>query len=306
MQDPTKIPFNKDLKTVLFVIRDKGGCGYYRCLQPAMYLRRYNLMNTITDFKKATKEHIDQADIVVFQEIGSTSSLEAFRYAKKTGKAVVVEVDDLLNMVSPNNKAGYGAWNPSTLYLERAVHKMRGAHAMTVSTPQLARDYGPYNKNIYVLPNYLSEQQWDQRSIKKSDGLIRIGWVGGNSHLDDLKMMVPVIKKLISEYGNKIRFELMGMLEKELDGAFSELDKFDHECPKCEYKGQIKFHPGQPLEQYTTVLATHGWDIGIAPIVNTAFNCAKSDLKLKEYAAMGFATVASKVTPYIEAEQNGS
>jgi len=304
MKDITKIPFDENLKTVLFVIRDKGGCGYYRCLQPAMYLRRFKMMNTITDVKFTTKEHIEQADLVVFQEIGSTASLDSFRYAKKLGKAVVVEVDDLLHMVSPRNP-GYAAWNPSTLYIERAVEKMRQADAMTVSTPQLARDYEPYNENMYVMPNFLSQQQWDQSTVRKNDGIIRIGWAGGNSHFDDLKMVVPVLKKIVKEYDGKVRFEIMGMLEKELKGIFSEFDHFTHECKKCDYSGQIVMHPGQPLDQYPVVLATHGWDIAIAPIVNNAFNCAKSDLKLKEYSAMGFSIVASRVTPYIEAQQNG-
>ena len=40
-------------------------------------------------------------------------------------------------------------------------------------------------------------------------------------------------------------------------------------------------------------------------MVNTAFNNAKSDLKLKEYSACGFPIVASKVTPYKEAADAG-
>ena len=49
--DPREVKFNKDLPTALFIARDKGGCGYYRCSQPASFLRTRGLMNTIIDFK---------------------------------------------------------------------------------------------------------------------------------------------------------------------------------------------------------------------------------------------------------------
>jgi hypothetical protein len=40
------------------------------------------------------------------------------------------------------------------------------------------------------------------------------------------------------------------------------------------------------------------FDIGLAPITRTAFNCAKSNLKLLEYSAYKIPWVASKVAPY--------
>lgn len=304
MEEEKKLKMNPALKTILYVIRDKGGCGYYRCFQPALKMRQFSLMNTITDVGIAKKEHIDQADIVVFQEVGSTQNTKSYQYALKSGKAVVVEVDDLLHMVSPNNP-GYASWNPGTLFVQRSVEKMKKAHAMTVTTPQLARDYAPFNDNIYVIPNYLSEQRWDMPVTRKNDGIIRIGWAGGNSHLDDLKLVAPVIEKIVKEYEGKVKFETMGMLEKEFKGTFRNLDKFAHHCPKCDYHGDVEFRPGESLENYQQILATFGWNIALAPIVNTAFNCAKSDLKLKEYAALGVAPIASRVTPYIEAQKDG-
>ena len=302
--NPAKMKFNKDLPTVLYVIRDDGGCGFYRCHQPALNLRRMGLFNTITDFKTSNREHILQADIVVFQELGSPVSLEAFNFAIKNGKPTVIEVDDFLHVVSPNNP-GYGAWNPGTLFLHRSVGQMERASAMTVATPQLAREYFPFNENIYVLPNFLSEDKWDNPQLKKKDGLLRIGWTGGNSHIDDLKLIDKVMEKIIKEYKDKVKFEIMGMVKEEMKGVFKGLDPFHETCPKCNYQGDTMVWSPETLDNYPQVLASHGWDIALAPVVNTAFNNAKSDLKLKEYAACGFPIVASRVTPYKEAVENG-
>ena len=299
----SKIPFNKNLPTALFIIRDDGGCGYYRCLQPAMFLRRSGLFNTITDMNTTTREHILQADIVIFQSTGTPESVEAFNFALENKKPVVVEVDDLLHLVSPNNP-GYATWNPATLYVHRATYQMNLATAMTVSTPQLAREYFPFNKNIYVLPNYLNKEKWEQYQSKKKDGYIRIGWAGGNAHIDDLRLIAPVIKKVVHEYKDKVKFETMGMTKAELKGCF-DLEEFDSTCPKCNYQGNYIAHPGESLDDYPLILATFGWDIALAPVVNTGFNNAKSDLKLKEYSAIGYPMVASRVTPYIEAQKSG-
>jgi glycosyltransferase involved in cell wall biosynthesis len=305
MEDPKKIAFDESLPTVLFVLRDTGGCGFYRCLQPALHLRRSHLFNTITDVRDTTPEHILQADIVVFQNIGSPSSFEAFNFALASKKAVVVEVDDYLNGVSPHNP-GSASWNPSTLYLHRATQQMQKAFAMTVSTPQLAREYFPYNERIHVLPNFLDKEKWDMPHTKNMDGMIRIGWSGGNAHLDDLKMIEKVIEKIVREYDGKVKFEMMGMVKQELKATFGHLGEFSETCPKCNYQGEFKVWNPENQDNYPIVLSSHGWDIALAPVVDTAFNNAKSDLKIKEYAACGYPVVASKVTPYEEAVADGA
>ncbi len=302
---PEEVKFNKNLPTALFVVRDKGGCGYYRCYQPASFLRTRGLMNTIVDFKETTREHILQADIVIFQEAGSNKSVEAMNFAKENKKPVVIELDDEIRTISPHNEGGYGAWNPGSLFTYRFIQQAIGANAMTVSTPQLAREFFPYNKSIYVLPNFLNENKWTNNQVKKTDGYFRIGWAGGNAHLDDLKLISKVIEKIIKEYKGKVKFETMGMIKSELGDTFTALEEFHDTCPKCNYQGESVTHGGESLENYPMVLATHGWDLALAPIVNTSFNCAKSDLKLKEYAATGYPIIASAVTPYIEAKEDG-
>lgn len=304
LNEASKMPFNKDLPTALYIIRDDGGCGFYRCYQPALALRRHGLFNTITDMKATTPEHIMKADIVIFQESGSLDAIEAMKFAIEQNKAIIVESDDLLNAVSPHNP-GYESWNPSTLFWYRTSMQMIRAHALTVTTPQLAREYFPYNSNIYVLPNYLNQDKWTLPVVRKTDNVIRIGWAGGNAHIDDLKMIAPVIEKIIKEYDGRVKFETMGPTKNELGNTFSHLEEFNERCPKCDYQGQSTTWGGETLDNYPTVLASHGWDIALAPVINTAFNNAKSDLKLKEYSAIGVPMIASDVTPYREAKKDG-
>ena len=290
---------------IVFVARDDGGCGFYRCSQPASFLNRTGLANAKSVLQFPSNEDLLLADLVVMQNTGTpeASSVVNFLIANKI--PYITEFDDFIFHVSPNNLAGWPAWNPSTLYLNRALEMSRKAVGITVSTNWLAREFFPYNNRIYVIPNYLDKDKWDVPVVKKIDGKVRIGWAGGNAHADDLHMISKVLEKIVAEYKGKVVFETMGMTRHELSGVFN-LKITGEVCPSCGYEGEIHHHPGEELQNYPLILASQGWDMAVAPVINNSFGNAKSDLKIKEYSALGIPIVASKVDPYIEASKSNS
>ncbi len=292
-------------KKVLFIARDDGGCGFFRCLQPANFLTRMGKMQGEYVFRTPTKEQLLDADLVIMQDMGSVESANLGKFMLDNRIPFMTEFDDFVHHVSPHNEGGYGAWNPSTLFLYRAMELTKKALGITVSTNQLAREFFPYNANIFVIPNYLDKEKWSQPAVKRSDGKIRIGWCGGNAHADDLLMVSKVIDKIVKEYKGKVVFETMGMTRKELAGVFPM--KIQNEtCISCGYEGELHHYPGESLDDYPTVLASRGWDIAIAPCINTAFNNSKSDLKIKEYSAVGLPIVASPIRPYLDAAESNA
>jgi glycosyltransferase involved in cell wall biosynthesis len=76
-------------------------------------------------------------------------------------------------------------------------------------------------------------------------------------------------------------------------------------CPHCKQSGQLEKIPGIDLLYYPSKLREGAFDIAVAPIIETGFNQGKSDLKIKEYAALGIPVVASNITPYKESVKNG-
>lgn len=290
---------------ILFVARDQGGCGYYRCEQPANFIKRMGLADTQTVLRTPTTEQLLWADLVILQEVGSVNGSNIAQFLLKNKIPYIVEFDDFIQHVSPHNLAGYPAWNPSTLYIYRAMETAKTAFALTVSTPQLAREYFAYNPTIYVVPNYLDEEKWSNPIVKRNDGKIRIGWAGGNAHGDDLKMVSRVIHRLVKEGKSKIIFETIGMTRQELAGVFP-FQEFSASCPHCGYEGELHHFPGEGQDNYPIIMAGKGWDIALAPVIDNSFGNCKSDLKIKEYAAAGIPVVASAIVPYREAAKLGA
>ncbi len=182
---------------ILFIARDDGGCGYFRCKQPADFLKRSGLMDAEYVLRTPTKEQVLGADLVVIQDTGSVDSSNLIKFMRDNNVLYMTEFDDFIFHISPHNEAGYMAWNPSTLFLNRALEGTKYGAGVTVSTSQMAREFFPYNPNIFIIPNYLDKDKWDNPILKRDDDKIRIGWCGGNAHGDDLKMVSKVLEKII-------------------------------------------------------------------------------------------------------------
>ena len=297
---------NKErIPKILWIARDDGGCGYYRCQQPAAFIKRMGLADTEVVLRTPTEQQMLSADLVILQELGSVNSGKIVQFLLGNKIPYVAEFDDFIHHVSPHNTAGYPAWNPGTLYTYRAIEAAKSAFTIQVSTPQLAREFFPYNPTVYVIPNYLDKDQWDNPIVKRSDDKVRIGWMGGNAHGDDLKMISGVLHKLVKEYKGSVIIETMGMTKHELEGVFP-FQEFSATCPHCGYEGELHHAPGEAQNVYPTVVSSKGWDIALAPVIDNSFGNAKSDLKLKEYAAASLPTVASAVIPYREAVDDGA
>jgi hypothetical protein len=61
-----------------------------------------------------------------------------------------------------------------------------------------------------------------------------------------------------------------------------------------------EYHPYTPLAEYPARLAALNLDIAVAPLAQTPFNQAKSNLRLLEYGVLGIPVVCTDIDPYRE------
>lgn len=263
-----------------------SGVTYYRMLVPGKALDdlghsvRFSAELLAVDDKgenpKIIVDDLDWADVVVFPRYFNFSPnvvVSVMNYVTSQKKRVIYETDDFLYKIPENNPVAKVVNQPSS----QAMINFLESHAdeKTVTTRALQEKLGGI-----ICPNSIDMDVWGGIENKNNDSDLVIGWAGGWTHQKDLEMIVPVLSRLKKKYRFIIKF-------------FG----YDPNIPKTQlYYKATKFSPS-PLE-YPTLLAEHGFDIGIAPIIDDEFNQYKSNIKWLEYAMLGVPVVASNLPPY--------
>jgi glycosyltransferase involved in cell wall biosynthesis len=285
-----------------------GGVGYYRIIKPLLFLREkysvFDLGDIITaqeNLKAIGKDWpiddiipnlVKDCDLVFMKNISHPGGLALFAGAAEYyDKPLIVDMDD--NYLSVDDL------NPNRKYfqegaLAQITHKelWKSATAMTVSTQPLVSAYQEFNKNIHVLENYNDINDWKFEKAKHPSKIV-IGWAGSQTHEADFAIIKPVIETLWKKYGNKIVFAICGGLPKKMTDAL----------PKESF---VIFSGTRTMQDYPKALASWGFDIGIAPLVENTFNDGKSHGKWMEYAMYKIPTVASNFGPYKRVVEDGS
>jgi len=151
------------------------------------------------------------------------------------------------------------------------------ADAVTTTSGPLAdcyRDFGA--RSVHVLENYVPDAaaEVDSRGGQR----VVVGWTAASEHRYDHDAL-----------------RLREVLQRLLDTH-----------PQVEVRG-IGIPLGLRGDRYTNLglvqftelpRAVAGFDVGLAPIADNAFNRARSNVKLKEYAAAGVPWLASPIGPY--------
>lgn len=156
------------------------------------------------------------------------------------------------------------------------------------------------------------EDTWDvyvggKNIICRRNGTINITHnCGAGSHYHDLQLIEQVITKICQKYHN-VHFCMMGYFGESNIGKnlFQDISSNTSICSHCKGAGQLEKIPGIDLLYYPSKLKECAFDIAVAPLIETGFNQGKSDLKIKEYAALGIPVIASRMTPYKESVKDG-
>jgi len=279
-----------DLK-VFGILADFTACGHYRMINPFSYLRALKAEITLGPY--ADPSAVDKADIVVVQRMHASQVAQLVEYAQSRGKRVYYEVDDNLHAVMPSSPV-YGLYHPGSPVLKGIEQLIAKCDGLTVSTPDLAEMYSRYNSNVAVIPNSIDFEIRDWTSVPqdRKPGRLVAGWAGGSTHLEDLQILRPAVKAMLAKYDH-VDFGIYAneqMAKSIIEGW--ELDP-----------DRVKFIPPRDFKEFPSGLGY--FDIGLAPIVSTAFNAAKSNLKVIEYGARSIPCVASVSAPYSSTIKNG-
>jgi hypothetical protein len=285
---------------IFFLTETESGCYKWRGATPAKYLRQRG--HNVQVFSGELQAY-ESPDVLVIFRAHYPNVFKLVEWCKQRGIRVVFDTDDALDLVPRSNVNYRGLQDRLDLY----DFLIENADVVTTTTSILAADLGERNPNVVILPNSADPDEWTVRPRLPG---IRIGWTGSATHFDDLAAALPAIRDLQKRH--PFTFVLQGICDEPSieefhaslvarhGKAFSNsplgksIKRFLGELRGIRYE----FHPMVEFGRHSEKVCELGLDIGIAPLVEDAFNHHKSCIKYYEYALSGAITVASRVLPY--------
>lgn len=308
---------------VCVLYEDKiGGVGYYRSINPHLYLAdKYSdefdvdLMYKFPT-KGDMKSFFSKYDIVQFHKMldGDCKLIDIIHVSNPNAK-IICDIDDYYKL--PKEHPMYIGSTVVNKTYEKVIATLQKSDFVTTTTDIFADLLKKHNKNVFVIPNAINETEPQFKLEKTKSDRIRFGLVCGSSHLEDVRLLQDCIKTLSNDILDKIQFCLCGF---NTEGNFTTYDDDgkakvrpilptesvyykmeriltnDYKLVSPQHKEfLLKFIPNvedpfkdEPYRRFWTLTIDKYFqhyrniDVSLAPLVENTFDACKSQLKLIE------------------------
>lgn len=261
-----------------------NGAAFYRCVYPldAMERRGHTIVPPKHNTGEPDFDTLKTCDVVLVYRRHEREMLGYLTRLRERGIGIVWDNDDDFRNLPKGGQfyKATGGLNGQRLFAD-TVRIGKTAHAVLTPSEPLAEIYRAAGvENVRRIENYLPHKV--SRKPRRHDGVV-VGWIAGMEHLGDAKKL--------------------GLAEtlRELQAVHPDL----HVCNvgvNFGLKERYRHEPMVPFRQLPDVMAE--FDIGLAPLLDTAFNRSRSDIKIKEYAASRVPWLASPHGPYAGLSEN--
>ena len=330
-------PLNRKVR-VLVHPSDRTGVSYYRSTKPHIILEELYPDNFHVDIdyqpRYNDEEWLKQYDIIHYHRtFGPYDEMEeTLNRLDKLGIVSYMDIDD--HWAPGPHHPAYQIIKNSGMD-KKILNNLTLARNVITTTELFADVIRKVNPNVFVLANAIDPNEKQYTPNPEPSDRIRIGWLGGSSHLHDLKILEGVSGQLKKDkLIDKVQFVLCGF---DLRGHLTMIDsktgqrtqrpirptesvwynyeqiftdnynivsedykKFLLSFRNEEYKNVIN----EPYRRvWTKPITTYAsnynlFDISLAPLVENEFNMVKSQLKIIESGFHKKAIIAQDFGPY--------
>ena len=266
---------------IAFIANPEAPGGWYRGIGPMLALgeRGHDIRQVWRPQDGIRGELVTDCDVLHVYRAHEDEVVQIVRSAKRNGIAVVYDNDDDMRAVPRDNvnHRDYGgfAGDRAQRQIRRILQLADLAIAASPAIAERFREYGA--EHVELIENYVPDAALRASAPSNGDRVVA-GWLAGNEHHLDIDRL-----PLREDWGRAL--DANPALVIETIGLSLGLR---HE--RYRYVRHVDFFDLPPQ------LAQH--DIGLAPIADIPFNRARSNIKVKEYAALGRPWLASPVGPY--------
>lgn len=189
---------------------------------------------------------------------------------------------------------------PRPEHLSILRYWLQQADGVMVSTPYLQERLQTYNPRVFTIPNALDERLLIPRPVEAStppNYPLVIGYMGTQTHDADLRLLIPALQSIYTRHAGKIVFEIIGVTSTPETIALLEglpVRWISPDPRESEYPPFMLWFTSQ----------VH-WDIALAPLHDTIFTRAKSDIKYLDYATIAAPGIFSNIPVYAATIRHG-
>jgi hypothetical protein len=264
---------------VLFVVGQNDGSAYHRAVVPATWLNLHGgRARVVVGRVDEAEGHLERMSTVVISRGWNAALLRVVPQLQARGLRVLYDFDDDYWSLPEWNPCR-SVWSPDSQAIVEEL--LRRVDRVTVSTAPLAERARQFASDVVVVPNGIPREAIPPLGPRTRDG-IRVGWSGSPTHVGDFMPMAAQLVRWVA-LNPKHRLVFLGW------------------CPPgLEAMPQVEAYRAVPTPDYLRALRALELDAWVVPLTPNAFNAAKSDLKLREGAALGIPMAASAVGPYAE------
>lgn len=240
----------------------------------------------LRDHAEAEARHISQYDIVFSSYYTDPTETAVLWGAQQlSGTKTVIDVDDNLYDIDPLNpvllKIGDATSYDGAYFVRKIVQQAQFITTTNKALATLLKNTSAVAPKTYVIPNFIADE-YRHGPISNGDAVV-IGYFGSSSHYQDLHEtgLLPALQRIMHDH-KQTRFVVVGQ-------------PIDEYLPRRR-TATVDIVP--PYQWTSSLFPSLSFDIGLAPLIDSAFNRCKSDIKWQEYTRMGAAVIASNVGPY--------
>ena len=322
---------------VLVLPSDRTGVGKFRSVDPHVMLQNNHGEDFHVDIdydpKINDENYWRKYDIVHFHRSIGQDYNQAPLIIQKLNSMGIVTIMDLDDYWLPTKEHPVHQLVLQNKLHEKILANMKVASHVITTTSIFASEISKYNKNVYVLPNAINPNEPQFQAETKPSNKLRFGWLGGSSHLHDLKILdgtfnsLSPLKDQFSVY--LCGFDTRGTVteinqqtgeqkqrpikpEETVWARYEEIftakyslvdEKHKESLMKFKEEDSISdtelFYNRIWTKPVTSYAANYRWfDVSLAPIKNHIFNRVKSQLKVIEAGFYKKAIIASNIGPY--------
>ena len=197
-------------------------------------------------------------------------------------KKVIFDFDDAIWLKNTSSTNSVIAWFKR---YRNANDTSKWAWKVSCGNDYLADHARQFNHNVVVNPTTIDTEKHHNRVREFSDGKITIGWTGTHSTIKYLNSLLPILRKLESEYD----FNFMVIADQKPDFELKSL-QFVQWKKETEIDDLLKM------------------DVGVMPLKDDKWANGKCGFKALQYMSLGIPAIVSPVgvnTKIVDQSKNG-